>query len=117
MTKSSNRCTPRVAATERAASRTEVQLGESHLRGALVWLVGRPERIVAGRAVGHLDVAAEHVVDRVLLGEGHHPVECGAEGGEVGGMETTGQDGVAGEQDRGPRVVVGDGRSVVARGA
>src|SRR5262245_41304483 len=66
------------------------ELGDGHLKGSLVWLVGGPERVVAARLAAHLDVAAQHVRDCAALGESDQPIEAGEELREIERVQTAG---------------------------
>ena len=92
-------------------------LGDRHLQRRLARLVQAAERVVPVRAAGHLDMAAKHVADRVGGRELGHPVQARDERGHVADVEAARIDGVAGEQEPRCRVVHGDRRVMVPRGA
>lgn len=91
------------------------QPGHGHLQRRLVRLVLAAERVVPVRAPRHLDVAAEHVTDRMRGRELDQPVQARRERPHVLDVQPAGVDGVAGKQEPGRRVVNGD-RGVVVPG-
>ncbi len=89
------------------------KLGDRHLRRRLIRLVQAAERVVPVRPAGHLDMAAEHVGNRMGARELGHPVQARGERGHVADVEAPRVDGVTGQQEPGRRVVHGDRRVMV----
>src|SRR5258706_7418584 len=76
---------------------------------ALIRLILRALRIVHKRRRGLLDVIAEHMGDGVCSRELSEAMKAGSESREVVHIEPAGIHRVAGQKDRGPAVVEGDG--------
>src|SRR5215467_9146865 len=91
------------------------EMGRCQLQGCLVRLIGPPDRIVHARRSAHLDVAAKQVAHRPPCAPVGEPVDRTCEGRPVADVQASRVDGVAGEQEPGVTVVVGDRRLVVPR--